>query len=247
MRVVVFLSDFGFFDPYVGIVKGVIKSNCRADIIDLSHDINSYNLKTAQFLLKHSYAYFPEGSIFLVVVDPQVGSSLEPIVVKRESYIFVGRDNGILTFGNNFEVYKVDESFKNTSATFHARDVFAKIVCKIVKNDIKLSKIDIFEKFDIKEVVFNKKEQIGEVLWIDKFGNIITNIKASTGNFELELNGVIIRKKAQFYAQLKDCLFTINGSFGFLEIAKYQDSAAKVINASIGDKVIIRSENESVN
>ncbi|OSS43112.1 hypothetical protein DESAMIL20_220 [Desulfurella amilsii] len=242
-----FLSDFGYLDPYVGIVKGAIKSSCNVEIIDLSHNIDSFKLKSAQFILKHSYKYFPEGSIFLVVVDPEVGSFARPIVVKRKNYTFVGRDNGILTFDNDFKVFSVDEGFKDVSATFHARDVFAKIVCKIINKKINLTKIESFEKFNIEEVVFSKDEQKGEVLWIDKFGNIITNIKTNSNNYELVINGFTIEKKAQYYAEFKESFFAIEGSFGFLEIAKYQDSAAKILNVKIGNNVIVRSKNESNN
>jgi hypothetical protein len=174
-------------------------------------------------------------------VDPQVGSFAKPIVVKRENYTFVGRDNGILTFGNDFEVYSVDEEFKKASATFHARDIFSKIVCKIINGEVKLTKIEAFEKFDIEEVLFIKGEKQGEVLWIDKFGNIITNIKTDSNNYELVINGFTIDKKAQYYAEYNESLFAIKGSFGFLEIAKYQDSAASILNAKIGDNVIVRS------
>jgi len=240
MKTVVFLSDFGYLDPYVGIVKGAIKSNCCVEIIDLVHSIDSFNVKSAQFILKYSYKHFPKGSVFLVVVDPQVGSFAKPIVVKRENYTFVGRDNGILTFGNDFEVYSVDEEFRRVSATFHARDIFSKIVCKIINGEVKLTKIEAFEKFDIEEVLFIKGEKQGEVLWIDKFGNIITNIKTDSNNYELVINGFTIDKKAQYYAEYNESLFAIKGSFGFLEIAKYQDSAASILNAKIGDNVIVR-------
>ncbi len=241
MQAVVFLSDFGITDIYVGIVKGVVKSNCNVDIIDLAHSIDAYNLKSAQFILKYSYQYFPQNSIFLVVVDPQVGSNIKPIVVKRDSYTFVGRDNGILTFGDAFEVYEIDEDFDNVSYTFHGRDIFAKVVCKIVNNNINLRKTYTYNKFNIKEVEFSGKEQKGEVLWIDKFGNIITNIKPSLQVYELIINGVRITKKARFYAEYKDGLFSIDGSFGFIEIANYMGSAARLINAKISDEVTIRS------
>jgi len=239
---VVFLSDFGYLDPYVGIVKGAIKSNCCVEIVDLAHSVDSFNIKSAQFILKYSYKYFPKGSIFLVVVDPQVGSFAKPIVVKRGDYIFIGRDNGLLTFDNGFEVYSVDEDFGRVSTTFQARDIFSKIVCKIINGEVKLTKTEAFEKFDIEEVVFIKGEKQGEVLWIDKFGNIITNIRTDSNNYELDINGHIIEKKAQYYAEYNECLFAIKGSFGFLEIAKYQDSAAKLLSAKIGDVVTIRSD-----
>ncbi len=242
MQTVVFLSDFGITDVYAGIVKGVIISHCNADIIDLTHNIDAYNLKSAQFMLKYSYQYFPKNSIFLVVVDPQVGSQTKPIVVKRDSYTFVGRDNGILTFGDAFDVYEIDESFDNASHTFHGRDIFAKVVCKIVNNNINLKKTYEYNKFDIKEVVFNGEEQKGEVIWVDKFGNIITNIKSNLQAYELVIKNIVIKRKAQFFAQYKEGLFLIDGSFGFIEIATYMDSAARVLNAQIGDEVIIRRQ-----
>lgn len=242
MRTVVFLSDFGYVDPYVGIVKGAIKSICDVEIIDLVHSVASFNVKSAQFILKYSYKYFPAGSIFLVVVDPEVGSYTKPIVVKREGYTFVGRDNGILTFGDNFEVYSIEEEFKDASATFHARDIFSKVICKIINGNVKLRKIKTFKKFDIEEVFCSKGEQKGEVLWIDKFGNIITNIKTNVDGYELIINGFIVDKQARYYSEFKECLFIIKGSFGFLEIAKYQDSAAKILSAKIGDNVIVRSK-----
>ena len=99
MSVIGLLTDFGLNDNFVGVMKGVIyRINPQAKIVDLCHEIESHNIYDAAFLLKSSYPYFPEGTVFLIVVDPGVGSERKSVIVETEKYIFVAPDNGVLSF-----------------------------------------------------------------------------------------------------------------------------------------------------
>ena len=97
-KIVALLTDFGFKDHFVGVIKGVIKSfDASVDIIDIAHDIAAGDIWSGAFLLKNAYSYFPRGTVFCVVVDPTVGSERRVIVVLTGKYVFVGPDNGVMS------------------------------------------------------------------------------------------------------------------------------------------------------
>jgi len=137
-KFIVLLTDFGN-DFYVGQIKGVIKSIFNdVEIIDLTHNIQPQNVIQAAVVIGESYKYFPKGSIFICVVDPGVGSKREIILVKKDSYLFLAPNNGLLTkiIDNNCKVYKVvNEKYflKPTSFTFHGRDIFAPVAAYLAK------------------------------------------------------------------------------------------------------------------
>src|SRR5450432_4195114 len=92
------LTDFGISEPYVGVMKGVIASRCpTARTIDLTHDVAPHNIREAAYLLRTAYRYFPSHTIFLVVVDPGVGTERHPVAIKTDHGLFVGPDNGVFT------------------------------------------------------------------------------------------------------------------------------------------------------
>src|SRR5690349_6122403 len=133
------LTDFGTKDIYVGAMKGVIHRIApQAVVIDITHHIEAQNVRQAAFSLLGSYTYFAAGTTFLVVVDPGVGSTRKPIVVRAGDYVFVAPDNGVLTYVlanfesfEAFELTKQDLWLPETSATFHGRDVFAPVAAHI--------------------------------------------------------------------------------------------------------------------
>lgn len=132
---IVLLTDLGLKDYYVGVIKGVILSKNRsAQIIDLSHMVEKCDIIGAYHLLQNSYRYFPNGTIFVVIIDPSVGTERKIVCVKTKNYIFLAPDNGILSF-----LYKVDKIQKifqvsnskyflpDISSTFHGRDILAPV------------------------------------------------------------------------------------------------------------------------
>ncbi|RLG84461.1 MAG: hypothetical protein DRO18_07060, partial [Thermoprotei archaeon] len=133
MTVIALMTDFGLKDPYVGMMKAVILSiNPNAVIVDLTHDVPKYNVILASHILKVSYRYFPKGTVFVVVVDPGVGSRRRPIIISSRNYLFVGPDNGVLIPAakddgllNAYEINIKIAGLKEISHTFHGRDIFA--------------------------------------------------------------------------------------------------------------------------
>ncbi|MEM1867647.1 MAG: SAM-dependent chlorinase/fluorinase, partial [Thermosphaera sp.] len=132
---IVLQTDFGYKDPYVGVMKGVIKSiNPQAEILDLTHGVSRHNILEAAVNLLVSAKYFPPNTIFVTVVDPGVGTQRRALVIKTRNYYLVGPDNGVLSLlalkDGIVEAYDISKSpyiLPNISSTFHGRDVFAPI------------------------------------------------------------------------------------------------------------------------
>lgn len=246
------LTDFGTKDYFVGAMKGVILSiNSEAKIIDITHEIKPQNILSAGFVLASCYQNFPQKTIFVSVIDPGVGSERRAILVETENYCFIAPDNGLLSLvlGNqsNYQVFELtNPQFFNhpVSNTFHGRDIFAPVAAWLSKG-IEPNEFGA----EIKDFIVNKslipekisdKEIEGQIIYIDKFGNLVTNLRKEniSENFILEVNGKLISKHQNFYAEAEISeLFTIFGSAGYLEIVSYFNSAENLLNVKIGEKV----------
>ncbi|MEM2382688.1 MAG: SAM-dependent chlorinase/fluorinase [Desulfurococcaceae archaeon] len=134
-KLIALMTDFGYKDPYVGVMKGVIKSiNSDVEIVDLTHGITRHSVLEAAVNLLVSAKYFPQGTIFVVVVDPGVGSERRALLVETNNYILIGPDNGCLSLlmerdgvKRVFDVSDSQYRLSKISSTFHGRDVFAPI------------------------------------------------------------------------------------------------------------------------
>lgn len=251
---VVLLTDFGTQDYFVGSMKGVILSiNERANIVDITHDIPPQDIQNAGFTLRVCYRDFPQNTIFVAVVDPEVGSSRKAILVETGNYYFIAPDNGLLSFIFNavkdFRVYQLEkeEFFKHPiSRTFHGRDIFAPVAAHL-SNGVEPSEFGnetqvfvCFEENKPREVSDKKIE--AEIIHIDRFGNLVTNLRQSDlpEIFTLDINGKKISKMQKFFAEAEKAeLFMIVGSAGFLEVVAFQDSAANLLKVKRGQKVIL--------
>lgn len=248
------LTDFGTKDYFVGAMKGVVLSiNPDAQIVDITHDIEPQNIRSAGFTLANCYRDFPQKTIFVSVVDPGVGSDRRAVVVETKSYYFVAPDNGLLSFvlANEtdfraFELTNPNYFRPNVSQTFHGRDIFAPVAAWLSTGiDIKefgreVSDIIRFEISSPNRISDNEIE--AEIIYIDHFGNVITNLKSNdlTERFTVEINNQKIETHQTNYAQAKaNELFTIWGSAEYLEIVAYQNSASNILKAEIGDKIIV--------
>src|SRR5215471_1003828 len=133
--IITLTTDFGLSDPFVGIMKGVILGiNPKAQLVDISHDIRSYDIAEAAFVIESMYPYFPEGTVHIVVVDPGVGSARRPIAASSHGQLFVAPDNGVLSTVLEKEAYHIQNSglfLKSVSQTFHGRDVFAPVAAHL--------------------------------------------------------------------------------------------------------------------
>jgi len=257
MSVIALLTDFGLNDNFVGVMKGVIyRINPEAKIVDLFHQVESHNIRDAAFLLKGSYPYFPEGTIFLVVVDPGVGGERKSIIVKTKKHLFVAPDNGVLSFLKEKEIKMIveitnEEYFlKPVSSTFHGRDIFASVAAhlskgKNVKNFGPV--IREMEKLEFPEPQLKNNRLVGEVMYIDHFGNLITNISRDTflrfiegKKFKIAIGKAKISKISSSYQEGKKGLpIAIFDSFDNLEISLYCDDASRHLNLHKDSKIYI--------
>ncbi len=255
------LTDFGLSDYFVPAVKGVILTiNPSIEIIDITHDVAAQDIDSAAFTLGACYHNFPSGTVHVAVVDPGVGSSRRPIVVKAGGYFFVGPDNGVFSFvyarENQSRVYRItnDRYFLHpVSPTFHGRDVFAPIAARIVggvKPDEFGEEIDDYIRFELPrpKVIEPRGVIEGRVIHIDRFGNCVTNFTEAdlkpdqiSPPMRLYFGGREIKRFNSYFAESEDRdeLFAYLGSAGFWEIALWRRSAAEFVAARRGDEVIL--------
>jgi S-adenosylmethionine hydrolase len=178
------LTDFGTSDPYVGVMKGVMMARCaKARFIDITHDVYPQNVRHAAYLLRSSYRYFPTHTVFLVVVDPGVGTERRPLAIQTDHGMYVGPDNGvfsgILDEVDTWQAVSLDLN-ATMSATFHGRDLFAPAAAALASG-APLSTLGspVTNVMHIPIVRTTQPEPDlleGEVIHIDHYGNVITSI-----------------------------------------------------------------------
>ena len=250
-------SDFGLKDPYVAEMKGVILTiNPKATLIDITHDIEKFNIRMAAFMLASAAPYFPEGTVHLAVVDPGVGTQRRAILIQTKKGFFVGPDNGILILAAQSQgiehVYQLTNPkfmLPKISSTFHGRDIFAPAAAHLEKG---VQPIEFGPEInnpinpEFAKVKRGNDSLIGEVMHIDGFGNIITNINEKlvqnyAKKVNVELPSISLKLtfgKAYAQAKPKEPIVLI-GSHGFMEIALNQGSAAEKFHAKAGDKIAV--------
>lgn len=255
-------TDFGYRDPFVGIMKGVIlKINPDAVVVDLSHDVSPHDVRGGAFTLFSGYRYFPKNTIHVAVVDPGVGTSRRPIAVKTKSHIFVGPDNGLLSWAmaddapfSAREISNRDFMLEDVSSTFHGRDIFAPAAARLslASGDVLGSgmwdslggEVDDPVVIPFPEPRAAGSEIVGEVIHVDRFGNLITNIPSigDMKRIEVSIRGrrIEVESLSKTYGEVKPGgLLILRGSAGFLEIALRDGSAVSETGAEIGDEVLI--------
>ncbi len=253
------ITDFDTTDHFVGTMKGVIHNiNPEVEIVDITHKVASYDIFDAAFTLAQSYRFFPPDAIHLVVVDPGVGTSRRPLVARSMNYKFVAPDNGVLSLiyerEENVEVRHItsDHYFLNpVSATFQGRDIFAPVTGWLSKG-LEVDKfgepISDYTRFSSpKPKRVNDSLIKGAVLKVDKFGNILTNLRPddipqlfaeTPPPFKILINHQEITRLNLAYSMGKPGeLFAIVGSSGYIEICTNRGSAAKTLNVSRGADV----------
>lgn len=207
--VITLLTDFGTKDGYVGTMKGIIlRIIPHAQIVDLSEDVGPQDIFEGAFISFSAYKYFPKGTVHLLVVDPGVGSNRRVICVKTKEYTFVAPDNGILSLvvANEHPEFIIEVTNKKyflpeVSDTFHGRDIFAPIAAYLL-NGIKPedlgNKIAAIKKIELPRPVLSPDGVLtAEIIYIDHFGNLITNIDYDTfENFKLSASGRYGYRKA---------------------------------------------------
>lgn len=239
------MTDFGSEDHYAGVMKGVILGiNPNARIVDITHEIEKYDIFEAAFKLISYYTYFPRETVHVAVVDPGVGGPRRPIAVEAGGYFFVGPDNGlfspVLDSLDNPRVVEITNTaymLGNVSGTFHGRDIFAPAAAHLS------SGVDICElgdlaaepvSLDVPEPTVNDNEISGVVLYGDSFGNLVTNIPGAAikPGSRVYVDGYALDRISVSYGEAgKGELLAIIGSAGLLEISVNQGSAKDFLGA----------------
>jgi S-adenosylmethionine hydrolase len=256
LPVVTLLTDFGTADYFVAAVKGVILTiSPRVSLVDITHEIPPQDIESGAFTLLSCYRNFPAGTVHLSVVDPGVGSARRAIVVSAASQYFVGPDNGLFSYildrersHKTFHISGDQFLRQPASTTFHGRDVFAPVAAAL-SNGVKPNKFgprieDEVRLRSLSPVQRNGKVE-GRIIHIDRFGNCITNLTrvdvTETKQTKLFINRKVIKAFRQFYTDeegSKSRIFATWGSAGFLELAVNRGSAAALLKAKRGDRVI---------
>ena len=252
-------TDFGLKDPYVAEMKAVILSICpNAVIIDITHEIARFNVRMGAYVLASAVPYFPESSIHVAVVDPGVGTRRRPIVIQTRRGFFVGPDNGLLVLAaEKQDIMRIHEltnprfMLPKVSHTFHGRDIFAPAAAHLmsgVKPEEFGPEIRKAVQPEFAKVTQRNGVLVGEVLHVDGFGNIITNINEREvaqsrvkDAVSVELPSCKLKLKlckAYGETEPREPLALI-GSHGFLEIALNQGNAAKRFKTKAGDRVTV--------
>jgi len=249
------LTDFGDADFYVGSMKGVILNiNPNIQMVDISHAVYPQNIEQAAFVLKQVYHYFPEGTIHVVVVDPGVGSERRIIAVSTGDYIFLAPDNGVLKYiYEDYSEYKVIEVtnkryfLDDVSTTFHGRDIFAPAAAHLSlgHNITDFGKqISNYIRPEIIKPVREGNKITGQVIYIDSFGNCITNISSelmeSKNGIQIRIKNLVLSEIKSNYSEVsKGEVLALLGSSGMMEISVNQGNAQKQYGFRVGDRVEI--------
>ena len=259
--VITLTSDFGLRDHYVGTMKGVmLRIHPEARLIDITHQITTQDVLEASLVLDGGYRYFPVGTVHLVVVDPGVGSGRRPILVAGNEHFFVGPDNGTFTgimegdrSARAFEIVERRFLLPGISDTFHGRDIFAPVAAFLargiapeefgppVTDPCRLS-------LPVPRIWGDQIR--GEVIHIDSFGNIVSNIarvdfERAVGErrFRILINGKVIDRIHRTYADReRGQTLALFGSSDLLEVAVADGRAERRIGAGKGDTVLVEIE-----
>lgn len=256
------LSDFGYRDHYVGTMKAVIAAIApEASVIDITHGIEPHSVTAGAIVLRECWRYFPAGTIFLAVVDPGVGTSRLPIAVETLAGArFVAPDNGLAWLAVEQAVLKRAVELRSPayrlsriSSTFHGRDIFAPAAAHLWRGerlDAMGPRLKTIERLSIGESAVRGRRLTGAVIYVDSFGNLITNIGRDTlSRFERRFPGGRVSVRIGRGAPLRivnaygdapiGAPLATFGSFELLEIAVRDASAARFFNAAVGTPVTV--------
>ena len=260
MNIITLTTDFGLADWFVGTMKGVMLAiNPRVSLVDVTHGIPAGNIRAGAFVLAAGFQFFPQRTIHVAVVDPGVGTQRRILAVQTDRFVFLGPDNGVLSLAlarqKPVAIHLVTNTrffLKPVSQTFHGRDVYAPAAAHL-STGIPLRKlgppIEDFVRLEWPQPLIDQGEITGEVLYIDGFGNGITNITNSAlSTFDPANCEVFLRRKrlcrvrASYQSVPLGKPVAVVGSAGLLEIAVNCGSAGKSFRLKIGDLATVRQK-----
>jgi hypothetical protein len=263
--IVTLTTDFGLNDHLVGAMKGVILEIApEAQIIDISHAVQPFDILDGALTISQAYSYFPSGTVHMVIVDPGVGTARRPVILNSDRHLFVAPDNGVLSL-----IYDREEriSVRHVTAehyflqprsnTFHGRDIFSPVAAYLAKGvepDRFGDEIIDYVRFSApRPKPVDERTLQGVVLKVDRFGNLVTNITPQDApqlfNSTPPAFKIVIGAKAQATRMCSNYaegapgeVFGILGSMGFLEVATNRGSAYQMLGAGKGSEVNVVME-----
>ncbi len=259
--IITLLTDFGTKDHYVASMKGVILGiNPGCTLIDITHEVHPQDIMEGTVLLANTFSYFPKGTIHLAVVDPGVGGKRRPVLLETKNYFFVGPDNGLFTLVAKRDRVKQVIGLTNKkyflpdiSSTFHGRDIFAPVAAHLslgMRPGAFGEKLDHWRKLKFREPKVKRQKLSGEIIFIDRFGNLISNIEQARFRSFIKGQPFVIRVgdevisdiKRGYWEGGKQETIALFGSGGHLEISVHKGNAQKVLKVKRGDAIRISIE-----
>lgn len=257
MAVITLTSDFGYRDGYVGAMKGVIATIApEARIMDIAHDVPMQDVVHGAFVLAQAVPFFPAGTIHVGVIDPGVGGNRKPICVCADGQLFVGPDNGLFAVcahqSKKWAAHQLThaEYFRpDVSRTFHGRDIFAAVAAHLARGVPLEALGPSFPNplpLELPQLTTDDTSIVGEVIYIDHFGNAITNIRrenlpsAKPRILRLLAGGREIAGVVETYEDVAHgAALALIDSAGLLEIAIRDGRAARELDLHRGSPVVV--------
>jgi S-adenosyl-L-methionine hydrolase (adenosine-forming) len=247
MSIITLLTDFGISDSYVAEMKGVLLSGApEATLVDISHAVMPGDVRSAAYILGRTWHRFPQGTIHLVVVDPGVGSSRVALAMSVQGHCFVGPDNGVFTpvlHDTAVEAVALPTP-PDASPTFHGRDLFAPTAAALARGTRLASLGQPFagvpERLAYTVPRLEGKVLTGEVVYVDRFGSLITNLDSDQlpGHARLEIEDLDLGPLRRTFSDVAPGgLVAYVGSGGSIEIAVRNGSAARRLGIGVGGRV----------
>ena len=253
--IITLTTDFGYKDPFIAEMKGVILSiNPYASIVDITHDIEPFNIAEAAFVIGSFYRYFPPCTKHVVVVDPGVGSERRSLIIETRGHMFVGPDNGVFSSilqearsPECVEILNAKYMIRKESPTFQGRDVFAPVAAWLSRA-VGLSefgpRLAAPTTIRMPGSQMSERGLAGEVLYIDRFGNAITNITEKDlallgSDYMIEIKGHSVSPVAYYAQAASGALNGLVNSSGYLELFSYRDSASRLLEIKKGDIIVV--------
>ncbi len=257
--VVAFITDFGYGDGDVGVLKGVVLTiTPSATLVDLTHEVMAQNIASGAWILAASYRYFPKGTVFVCVVDPGVGSARLPIAVYAGDWVFVGPDNGLFSYiyaeqplHAAVALTKTEYHLPDTSHTFHGRDIFAPVAAHIA-GGVALSEVGTpLVAATLTRLDVDIPRRVGieiavQVVHVDHFGNIITNVPLQMvpdlfTSLSVQVTfpdqQVVVSERRRFFAENDhegNAPFIYGDSSGYVGVAVRNGNAAQTLGVNYG-------------
>jgi len=258
MALVTLTTDFGLTDPFVGIMKGVLATRAPGvAVVDVTHGIPPQDVRAGALVLRQSAPWFPAGTIHVAVIDPGVGGTRRPICVATAWACYLGPDNGVLSLaaeadGIRTVVELTDPKFQLSprSATFHGRDVFAPVAAALATGTAPEALGPVVKdmtRLPFPEATHKGGELHGQVVYVDHFGNLVTNVSRSAlegfsgAKLSVTIRAIHVRGVATSYSSAQPGqLVAVVNSWDLLEVAVRDGSARDRLRAGVGEAVIVR-------